>query len=108
MARNLGVQVGLLAFGVAIVAGLYAGNSATSVLARGLMAMVFGVIVGQIAGWAAKLVLRDHLQKIKLRIDREHLAAIEALTGEPLLRPSEPSAEEDADAPVPAPQEPSA
>lgn len=99
MARKLGVQVGLLAFGVALVAGLYVGNSSAVILTRALMAMVLGVIIGQVAGWAARQVLRDHLQKIKLRIDREHLAAVELLNGairaqeEPGVSPEASSAE---------------
>ena len=89
MVRSIGAQLGLLAFGVALLAGLYAGNSATVVLMRALVAMVVGAVVGQAAGWAAKYVLREHLQRQKLLIDREHLAAVQALTGE---EPEESSA----------------
>lgn len=82
MVRSLGAQIGLLAFAVAIVAGLYAGNSAVLTLTRALLAMVAGAAVGQFGGWAAKAILRDHLQRKKLQIDRAHLAAVAALTGE--------------------------
>lgn len=80
MIRNTGAQIGLLAFAVAVVAGLHAGNPATVILVRALCALLGGVVVGQIAGWTAKLVLRDYLQKRKLRIDHEHLEAMRALT----------------------------
>jgi len=80
MIRSTGAQIGLLAFAVAVVAGLYAGNPPTVILLRALFALLGGVVVGQIAGWATKLVLRDHLQKRKLHIDREHLEAMRALT----------------------------
>ncbi len=79
MVRNAGAQIALLAFAVAIVAGLYAGNSAMGILTRALIALAAGALVGQAAGWTAKLVLREHLQRKKLRIDTEHLAAIRAL-----------------------------
>lgn len=82
MARGIGAQIGLLAFAAAIVAGLYAGNSMTVILSRALVAMLIGSLVGQAAGWAAKAVLRDHLQRKKVQIDREHLAAIREMTGD--------------------------
>ncbi len=80
MAQHTGAQLGLLAFAVAIVAGLYAGNSTTVVLTRALLALLAGAVVGQFAGWAAKAVLRDHLQRKKLEIDRQHSEAVRALS----------------------------
>jgi len=82
MVRNTGAQLGLLAFTVAILAGLYAGNSVLLVLTRALFALLLGAVIGQLAGWAAKAVLRDHLQKKKLQIDRAHIEAVRALAGE--------------------------
>ncbi len=76
MVQHTGAQLGLLAFTVAIVAGLYVGNSATVVLTRALLALLVGAVVGQLAGWAAKSVLRDHLQRKKLEIDRRHSDAM--------------------------------
>lgn len=83
MVRSLGAQIALLAFTVAIVAGLYAGNSPVLTLTRALLALVVGAGLGQIGGWAAKAVLREHLQRKKLEIDRKHIAAVTALTAEP-------------------------
>ncbi|MEW6252803.1 MAG: hypothetical protein AB1716_19375 [Planctomycetota bacterium] len=83
MIQHTGAQLGLLAFTVAILAGLYAGNSATVVLTRALLVMLAGAVVGQLAGWAAKTVLRDHLQRKKLEIDRRHFEAVRGLSGEP-------------------------
>jgi MFS family permease len=80
MVRTTGVQIGLLAFAVASLAGIYAGNPATVILLRALLAMLLGTLIGQAAGWTAKLVLRDHLQRKKLHIDREHFKAMRALT----------------------------
>lgn len=82
MVRSLGAQIGLLAFAVALVAGVYAGNPVTVVLTRALIALVLGTLLGQAAGWTAKLVLREYLQRQKMAIDREHLAAMKALMGE--------------------------
>ncbi len=79
MVRTTGVQIGLLAFAVASLAGIYAGNPATVVLLRALLAMLLGTLIGQAAGWTAKLVLRDHLQRKKLHIDSEHFKAMRAL-----------------------------
>ena len=79
MVRTTGVQIGLLAFAVASLAGIYAGNPATVVLLRALLAMLLGTLIGQAAGWTAKLVLRDHLQRKKLHIDSEHFKAMRGL-----------------------------
>lgn len=79
MVGTAGAQIGLLAFAVALVAGLMAGNSATVVLIRALVALAVGAGVGQAAAWAARTVLREHLQRRKLQIDQEHLAAVQAM-----------------------------
>lgn len=76
MVRSLGAQIGLLAFGVALVAGLLVGNPATVVLLRALFALLAGAALGQLGGWAARLVLRDYLQRRKLEIDQRHFAEI--------------------------------
>jgi hypothetical protein len=83
MARSIGAQLGLLAFAAAIVAGLYAGNSATTILVRALIVMVAACAAGQAVGWAAKQVLRDHLQRKKQAIDREHHQALHEADTEP-------------------------
>jgi len=79
MVQSLGAQVGLLAFAVGLIAGLYAGNDAGTTLIRALLAMIAGAAIGQMAGWMAKLVLRDYLQRKKRQIDREHIEAVRAL-----------------------------
>ncbi|HUU95975.1 MAG TPA: hypothetical protein VM487_09550 [Phycisphaerae bacterium] len=76
MIGTIGAQIALVAFAAAILAGLYAGNSPVTVLTRALLAMIVALFVGQAVAWSIKLVLRDHLQKRKLEIDRQHLAAI--------------------------------
>lgn len=74
MVGSVTAQIALLAFALAIVVGLYAGNSPATVLARALVAMVVALGVGTLAGWTIKLVLRDHLQCKKVAIDQAHVA----------------------------------
>lgn len=83
MVRSIGAQLGLLAFSLALLAGIYAGNSAITVLTRALMIMVVACVLGQLVGWSGKLVLRDHLQRRKLALDREHCEAMLAMSEEP-------------------------
>jgi len=77
MIGSISAQVALLAFAAAIAAGLYAGNSAVTVLMRAMVAMVIALLAGKLAGWTTKLVLRDYLQRKKLRIDQSHGPAAE-------------------------------
>lgn len=78
MTSSLSAQIALLAFAAAIAAGLYAGNSTATVLIRALIAMFVGFGVGKLASWTGKLVLRDHLQRKKLAIDRAQGASEDA------------------------------
>jgi len=75
MLRTISAQVALLAFAAATLAGLAVGNAPLTVLLRALAVMLGALIVGQAVAWAAKLVIRDHLLRHKLAIDREHVAA---------------------------------
>ncbi len=76
MVRSIGAQLGLLAFAAAILAGLYAGNSPATILIRALLVMAGACAAGQGLGWASKQVLRDHLQRKKLAMDKEHYDAL--------------------------------
>jgi hypothetical protein len=78
MVGRISAQIALLAFAIAILAGLSVGNSPALVLQRSLIALVAGLGVGQLASWSAKLVLRDHLQRKKLAIDRAHVEAVQS------------------------------
>lgn len=78
MVRSLGAQLGLLAFAVAIAAGLYAGNSPTTILFRALLSLLLGCAVGQTVGWMGKLALREYFQRRKLNIDKAHQVAVTA------------------------------
>lgn len=78
MIGTLSSQVGLLAFAMAIFAGIYAGNSPFTVLSRALLIMVGAGTIGRIAAVAARAVLREYLQSVKVNIDRAHLDAAKA------------------------------
>lgn len=80
MVRSTGAQLGLLAFALSLVAGLLAGNSPATILIRAVVIMIAACALGQVVAWACKLVLRDHLQRRKREIDREHREAVRALT----------------------------
>lgn len=82
MVRSIGAQLGLLAFSAAIIAGLWAGNSVSTILLRAVFAMFLASLVGQLIAWTARLVLRDHLQKKKLAIDRQHQELVRARQSE--------------------------
>ena len=77
MIGSISAQIALLAFAAAIIAGLSAGNSSMTVLLRALAIMFLALVVGKFAAWSTKLVLRDHLQKKKLAVDKAHVAVIE-------------------------------
>ena len=72
MTRIIAAQLGLFAFGVTVCAGLFAGNSFSTVVTRALAAMIIMALVAYLAAWAGQIVLRDHLLQRKLKIEREH------------------------------------
>jgi len=63
MVARVGAQIALLAFAVAILAGLYAGNEPVTVLTRALLVMVAALLIGQGVAYTGRLVLTDHLRQ---------------------------------------------
>ena len=61
--RAVGAALGLLAFCTAIIAGLWVGNPATVTLARALWAMLAFCLIGLGLGWAARVVVREHIHR---------------------------------------------
>lgn len=61
--RSAGAAFGLLAFSCAILAGLWAGNPAMLILQRALWAMVLFCLIGLCAGWAGRVVVREHARR---------------------------------------------
>jgi len=82
MIGSLGAQIALVAFTAAILVGLAAGNSPWTITTRALLVMAAAVFVGQAVGWFSRMLLRDHLQRAKYRIDSEHLREVEAIRGQ--------------------------
>jgi hypothetical protein len=76
MVRKIAAQIGLLAFVLAIVAGLMAGNAPLTVLSRAVAALMGGAAVGQLGGWVARAIVRDHLVRRKVAIDTAHITEI--------------------------------
>ena len=78
MIGQLGAQVGLLSFAATVFAGLYAGNTATTILLRSIVALLVALLMAQTVAWMVRLVLRDHFQRSKGRIDRAHVRATDS------------------------------
>ncbi|MBI5863899.1 MAG: hypothetical protein HZB38_05225 [Planctomycetes bacterium] len=83
MVGMVSAKVGLLAFAIAIAAGLHAGNSVPTILTRAMLIMICAILIAQVAAYGAKLILRDHLQNAKSQIDAEHARESEAGTANP-------------------------
>ncbi|MCA9244666.1 MAG: hypothetical protein KDA32_11955 [Phycisphaerales bacterium] len=67
----------MLAFAVALLSGVSAGNSFWTVLSRALIAMTIALFISQAVTWAGKLALRDHLQRKKYDIDHGRVSGAE-------------------------------
>jgi hypothetical protein len=63
VARVVGASLGLLAFTVTIVAGLYVQNPATVTLSRGVLALFVFCVLGLVLGGAAQIVINEHRDK---------------------------------------------
>lgn len=60
VARILGASLGLLAFTITIIAGLYVQNPVTVTLARGILALFVFCVIGLVLGGAAQLIVNEH------------------------------------------------
>jgi hypothetical protein len=63
VARYAGASLGLFAFTVAIVAGLYVRNPVTVTLSRGIFALFLFCALGLVLGAAAQSVITEHEHK---------------------------------------------
>jgi hypothetical protein len=64
VARIIGSSVGLIAFAVAILAGLLVGNPADAIIQRALVSMVACCVGGFLVGLVCEHVVRGELRKI--------------------------------------------
>ena len=60
IARFSGALLGLIAFTITVLAGLYAGNSVSVILSRSVLALACFCFIGLILGGAAQLVVAEH------------------------------------------------
>ncbi len=74
VSRFAGATLGLLAFAVTILAGLWAGNTVTVVLSRAIGALFIFCFIGVALGAAAQAVVNEH----RKRREEAALAAIGA------------------------------
>ena len=72
--KVVGGIMGTVAFSVACIVGLLAGNDATTVLSRGLMAMLIFFAVGFVIGLMARRMIDEHMNRI-IDADREEQTA---------------------------------
>ncbi len=70
MTRCIGAQIALLGFALAVAAGLYAGNTPTTILLRAMMAMIVCLAIGRATAWVARQALLDFWRRQKSEIER--------------------------------------
>jgi hypothetical protein len=72
IARYAGASLGLLAFAIVTVAGLFTQNPFTVTLSRGILALFLFCVIGFVLGGAAQLILNEYeknrIEEIKTRI----------------------------------------
>ena len=59
--RSVAAALGLLAFSVSILAGLWVRNPVPVILSRAIWAMVVFFLIGLVTGLAARTVVREHI-----------------------------------------------
>ena len=79
LARAAGASLGLLAFTVAVFAGLLVGNPVTAILSRSIIALFSFCVVGFILGGIAQIVVREHENKRAKEIVDQYRKKTEAL-----------------------------
>jgi hypothetical protein len=62
--KVVGGILGTVAFSVACVVGLLAGNDMTTVLSRALMAMLIFFVVGFIIGVMGRSLINEHMKRV--------------------------------------------
>ena len=60
VARVLGASLGLLAFTITIIAGLWVQNPVTVTLSRSILALFLFCVIGLVLGGAAQLIINEH------------------------------------------------
>lgn len=89
VARLTSVSLGLFAFAVSTLAGLYVQNPATVTLYRSILALVIFSILGLAVGHAAQKVAREHLRAREAQVLQRY--PDESGTGAAASRPADAS-----------------
>lgn len=76
--RFSGATLGLLAFSVAVVGGLWAGNSATVILSRAIWSLVIFCALGFALGAAAQAVVEEYAHRRFDKVRAEVAEAVES------------------------------
>ena len=72
IARFSGAVLGLLAFAVAVFSGIYAENTVTVTLSRGILALFVFCAIGFVVGGAAQMVVAEHERTARERINERY------------------------------------
>ena len=72
VARCAGASLGLLAFSITTVAGLYAGNGVLVTLSRSLLALFLFCVIGLLLGRAAGIALAEHERSRRTEIQKRY------------------------------------
>ncbi len=86
MIRRAGACLGLLAFFLAIVRGMGAGNPPELILTRALWAMIIFFILGMVLGYAGHLAISEHTanraEKLAVELERARASPDDAEAAE--------------------------
>ena len=95
VARYAGAGLGLLAFTVTVLAGLFVHNPVTVTLSRGILALFVFCLIGFVLGTAAQMVVAEREKKRDSEIRERYSEGLPVTTDEPQNSPTP-----DQDAPV--------
>ena len=72
LARFSSAMLGLLAFAIVTMAGLYVQNPVTVTLSRGILALFLFSFIGFVLGWAAQTVVAEYTKAREAHIDKRY------------------------------------
>jgi len=63
--KVIAASLALVAFALAILLGLFAGNTAATTIGRALIVMVVCYLVGQLIGYVGRTAMTEHVERYK-------------------------------------------
>lgn len=94
VARFAGAGLGLLAFTIAVLGGLYAHNPITVTLSRSILALLLFCVLGLVLGTAVQMVITDYEQRREAEIRSRYRSEATDQDLEPPQSPEESSSDE--------------